>query len=79
MEQATLINQVPVIRVVELIGRSVEWGQVGVAAGERAVGSPLGGECGVDVRLVVDAGSEEGTIGHADGVGARERGHLTGV
>lgn len=78
MKQAALSRQVYVILVVEPIGGRVERGQVRVAAGERTVGLPLGGEGGVNVGFVVDASSEELTIGHADGVCAREDGHLVG-
>lgn len=65
--------------VVEPLGGRVERGQVCVAACERTVVSPLFGEGGIDVGIVVDASSEESTTSHTNSVGAREGSHLIGV
>lgn len=79
MQKPSLRHQVLEVVVAESIrGLDVEWGKVVVTTRGGAIGLPEGGEAGVDVGIIVDVSTEGGATGLADGVAARERGHVTG-
>lgn len=72
VQQPLLVQQVLEVIVVEAARRAVEGGEVAVAAGARAV-LPAGvAEGDGDVGIVVDADTEVGAAGEADGVAPGE-------
>lgn len=80
MKKPTSRQEVGVITVVEPVwGANIEGCQIGVSAGGWADASAVGGEDGVDVSVVVEAGAEGGALGEAESVAAGEGHHVSGA